>query len=94
MARARIDVSGISAADAELGPIMAGKIVNGVSKTHVDLGERKIVVVAEPREPWVRVRVTAYKVRTSQGRFLGGDIATLPATEAETLVTEGKAKPA
>lgn len=45
-----------------------------------------------PSIPWKRVKITAYKVYTSHGRFIEGDYATLPADIADGLIAEGKAK--
>ena len=39
------------------------------------------------------VRVVHYKVYTSQGRFISGQKADLPATEADALIASGQARP-
>lgn len=39
------------------------------------------------------VRVVHYKVFTSQGRFIAGQKADLPADEADDLIALGQAKP-
>jgi|JI10StandDraft_1071094.scaffolds.fasta_scaffold3032654_2 hypothetical protein len=43
-------------------------------------------------KPWRRVKITAYKVHTSHGRFIEGDYANLPGDIADQLIADGKAK--
>jgi hypothetical protein len=42
-------------------------------------------------EPWVRIKVTHYKIFTSQGRFIAGWIRELPKAEAEDFIAKGQA---
>ncbi len=57
---------------------------------------RKDAATEEPheveREPWRRVKITAYKVQTSHGRFIAGDFADLPGHIADQLIADGLAK--
>lgn len=41
--------------------------------------------------PRKAVKVTHYKVFTSQGRFIAGQFAELPAAEADDLISKGHA---
>jgi hypothetical protein len=42
-------------------------------------------------EPLMRVKIKHYKIYTSQGRFIAGQFAELPRTEAEAIVAQGHA---
>lgn len=44
------------------------------------------------RVPVKTVKITAYKVRTTQGRFIEGQYAELPGDEADALIASGEAK--
>jgi hypothetical protein len=44
-----------------------------------------------PREPWAKIRVKHYKVFTSQGRAIAGQLIELPAFEAKELISKGHA---
>lgn len=46
---------------------------------------------APERKPWKMVRVTHYKVFTSQGRGIKGQQMNLPAHEADQLIAQGHA---
>lgn len=52
-----------------------------------DLIDQPVVEV----EPRVKIKVTHYKIFTSQGRFIAGQFAELPKTEAESFVAQGHA---
>jgi|JRYH01.1.fsa_nt_gb hypothetical protein len=47
--------------------------------------------VAPSRRPWVRIKVTHYKIFTSQGRAIQGQFIELPAEEAEAFIAKGHA---
>ena len=56
---------------------------------------KETATVDEPqveRQPWRRVRITAYKVYTSHGRFIAGDYPELPGDIADQLIADGLAK--
>lgn len=48
--------------------------------------------VDEAPAPFVRVKVVAYKVHTSQGRGIEGQFLELPPDEAEELIAAGKVR--
>lgn len=73
------------------GPGRPRKVAPDGSVVAIEADARVEVEVAPV--PFVRVRVTHYKVLTSQGRYIEGQFAELPADEAADLVAQGLAKP-
>lgn len=53
--------------------------------------EDQIELEAPLSAPFVRVRIKHYKIRTSQGRGIAGQLMELPPAEAESLIAQGHA---
>lgn len=71
-----MDVSGLSLIDANIGDIVAGQVLH-------------------PESPGPKlnkqIRVKHYKVFTSVGRFIEGQLAVIPEPEADELIAKGHA---
>lgn len=75
------------------GPGRPRKVAPDGSFVAVEAEARVEVEGALDPVPFVRVRVSHYKVATSQGRYVEGMIAELPGEEAADLIERGLAKP-
>lgn len=74
---------------------MARKRLEGETEPAAELraaeaGET-LEVVGEPPEPTKKIIINAFKIFTSRGRRLSGDIDDFPASEADALIASGDA---